>query len=261
MNYLKNLLAKLLLAACMLSVAGQAGAAQQYTVTIDTATLGSGPAYLGLYFLGLADAAPATATVNNLTGAFSGKPQLTGSVTGTPPGPLVFSSASGGGELVMTVSLGGLLSFDVGFTLGAGDAGTTFGWSLFNESSYLGADGDLGTVSLQPGAAPGAIFTVNNASGLSHVSAVPEPSSVLLMVAGMLCIVARARRRQPPRLTAGGGNDFTDIAFHWRALRLRCSIPAHCYVHDIFASFRHRHRRSDGLSHPARIDPRHSVAH
>jgi len=197
-NYLKNLLAKLLLAACVLVAAGQAGAAQRYAVTIDTATLGSGPAYLGLYFLGLADAAPATATVSNLAGAFVGIPQLTGSVTGTPPGPLVFSNAGAGGEVVLTVSLGGMFSFDVGFTLGAGDAGTSFGWSLFNDAGYLGADGDLGTVSLQPGAAPGAIFTVNNASGLSHVSAVPEPSAVLLMVAGMLCLAARGaivRRR------------------------------------------------------------------
>lgn len=196
MNYLKNLLVKLLLAACVLVGAGQAGAAQQYTITIDTATLGSGPAYLGLYFLGLADAAPATATVNHLTGAFSGKPQLTGSVTGMPPGPLVFTNAGAGGEFVMTVSLGGLLSFDVGFTLGAGDVGTTFGWSLFDATSYLGADGDLGTVSLQPGAAPGANFVVNNVSPLSHVQAVPEPSSVVMMLAGLLSLMAHARRRR-----------------------------------------------------------------
>ena len=196
MNNMKNLLVKLLLAVCMLGGAGQAGAAQQYTVTIDTATLGGGTAYLGLYFLGLADAAPATATVSNLNGAFSGTPQLTGSVTGMPPGPLVFGNAGAGGELVMTVSLGGVLSFDVGFTLGAGDVGTTFGWSLFNESGYLGADGDLGTVSLQPGAAPGAVFAVNIASDLTRVTAVPEPSSVLLMVAGMLCLMVHARRRR-----------------------------------------------------------------
>ena len=196
MNHMKYLLAKLLLAACILGGAGQAGAAQQYTVTIDTAALGGSPAYLGLYFLGLADAAPATATVTNLTGAFSGTPQLTGSVTGAPPGQLVFGNAGAGGELVMTVSLGGVLSFDVGFTVGAGDAGTTFGWSLFNDASYLGADGDLGTVSLQPGAAPGAVFAVNTASDLTRVTAVPEPSSVLLMVAGMLCLMVHARRRR-----------------------------------------------------------------
>lgn len=196
MNHMKDLLVKLLLAVCMLGGAGQAGAAQQYTVTIDTATLGGGTAYLGLYFLGLADAAPATATVSNLAGAFSGAPQITGAVTGMPPGPLVFGNAGAGGELVMTVSLGGMLSFDVGFTLGAGDAGTTFGWSLFNDASYLGADGDLGTVSLQPGAAPGAVFAVNIASDLTRVTAVPEPSSLLLMVAGMLCLMVHARRRR-----------------------------------------------------------------
>ena len=196
MNHLKDLLVKLLLAVCVLGGAGQAGAAQQYTVTIDTASLGGGTAYLGLYFLGLADAAPATATVSNLAGAFSGTPHITGAVTGTPPGPLVFGNAGAGGELVMTVSLGGVLSFDVGFALGAGDAGTTFGWSLFDDASYLGADGDLGTVSLQPGAAPGAIFAVDNASPLSHVRAVPEPSSVAMMLAGMLCLMVHARRRR-----------------------------------------------------------------
>ena len=196
MNHMKNLLVKLLLAVCMLGGAGQAGAAPQYTVTIDTAALGGSPAYLGLYFLGLADAAPATATVSNLAGVFSGTPQLTGAVSGMPPGPLLFGNAGAGGELVMTVSLGGVLSFDVGFTLGAGDAGTTFGWSLFNESGYLGADGDLGTVSLQPGAAPGGIFVVNNASPLSHVQAVPEPSSVMMMLAGMLCLMVHARRHR-----------------------------------------------------------------
>lgn len=196
MNYLKDLLAKMLLAACMLGGAAQAGATPLYNITIDTATLGGGQAYLGLYFLGLANAAPATATVSNLTGAFSGTPEVTGWVTGAPPGPVVFSNAGGGGELVRAVTLGGLLSFDVGFTLGAGDAGTTFGWALFDDSRYLGADGDLGTVSLWPGAAPEAIFVVDNISALSHVRAVPEPSSVLLMLAGMLCLMAHARRRR-----------------------------------------------------------------
>ncbi len=196
MNHMKDLLAKLLLAVCMLGGAAHAGAAPQYSITIDTSTLGNDQAYLGLYFLGLANAAPATATVSHLTGAFSGKPQVTGSVTGALTGVPVFSNAGGGGELVMVLTLGGVVSFDVGFTLGTGDAGTTFGWALFNDSSYLGADGNLGTVSLQPGAAPGAIFVVDNASPLSHVRAVPEPSSVLLMLAGMLCLMAHARRRR-----------------------------------------------------------------
>ncbi|HWW68600.1 MAG TPA: NF038129 family PEP-CTERM protein [Duganella sp.] len=201
MNHLKNLLAKLLLAVCMLGGAAQAGAAPMYSITIDTASLGGGQAYLGLYFLGLANAAPATATVGSLTGEFSGKPRVTGSVTGALSGPAVFSNADGGGELVRVVTLGGLLSFDVGFTLGAGDAGTTFGWALFDDSRYLGADGDLGTVSLQPGAAPGAMFVVDNVSALSHVRAVPEPSSVLLMLAGMLCVIAQGRRIGRPART------------------------------------------------------------
>nr|WP_315392342.1 NF038129 family PEP-CTERM protein [uncultured Duganella sp.] len=201
MSYLKNLLVKLLLAACVMGGAGQAGAAPMYHVAIDTSTLGGGSAYLGLYFLGLADAAPATATVGALAGAFSGAPQVSGAVSGAPFGPLVFSNAGGGAEWVASLGLGGMLSFDVGFTLGGGDAGTTFGWALFDDSRYLGADGDLGTLSLQPGAD----VVVNNLSGLSQVTAVPEPSAVLMMFAGGLFVLVRVRGRRADRGRAFAG--------------------------------------------------------
>jgi hypothetical protein len=193
MNHFKDLLAKLLLAALLLGGAGQAAAGPAYSITIDTSTLGAGPAYLGLYFLGLADAAPATATVDNLSGALSGPASLTGQVAGSAPGPFVFNSAGGGGDLVQEVTLGGVLSFNVSFTLGAGNAGSTFGWALFNQSSYLGADGDLGTVSLQPGGAPADAYVVNNFSALSSVQPVPEPSSIALLLAGLVLLAFHRR--------------------------------------------------------------------
>jgi hypothetical protein len=193
MNHFKDLLAKLLLAAFLLGGAGQAAAGPAYSITIDTSTLGAGPAYLGLYFLGLADAAPATATVDNLSGALSGPASLTGQVAGSVPGPFVFNSGGGGGDLVQEVTLGGVLSFNVSFTLGAGNAGSTFGWALFNQSSYLGADGDLGTVSLQPGGAPADAYVVNNFSALSSVQPVPEPSSIALLLAGLVLLAFHRR--------------------------------------------------------------------
>jgi len=188
MTFAKNLLMKLMFAVLLLGGAGQASA-QNYSVTIDTAALGGGSAYLGLYFLGLADAAPATATVSQLSGDFSGAAQLAGAVGGALPGPLVFGN---GGELVQAVALGGVLKFNVSFALGSGDGGTTFGWSLFNDSSYLGADGDLGVIALQPGATP---YTVNSFSAVNSVTAVPEPAAYALLLAGLLCLaMLRARR-------------------------------------------------------------------
>lgn len=187
MTILKHFLTRLLLATLLLG--GAAQAAPQYSITIDTAALGDGNAYLGLTFLGLADAAPATATVTGLSGAFAGLPQTSGAVGGAWPGPLVFGN---GGELLRAVTLGGVLSFNVGFTLGSGDAGLTFGWALFNDSSYLGADGDLGTISLLPGTAP----VVSNLSPLSNVQAVPEPPALLMLALGLLCVGWQARRRR-----------------------------------------------------------------
>ncbi|SFV11164.1 NF038129 family PEP-CTERM protein [Pseudoduganella namucuonensis] len=198
MNHLKDLLARLMLAVFLMSGAGAASAGPLYSVSIDTSTLGSGPAYLGLYFLGLANAAPATATVSNLAGALAGAPSVTGTVGGSLPGALVFGNANGGGELVQGITLGGVFSFNLSFTLGAGDAGTTFGWALFNDTSYLGADGDLGTMSLQPGAAPDEMFLLSNASSLSDVQVVPEPSTLsLMLLAGLVMAVGARRRRNP----------------------------------------------------------------
>ena len=49
MRNLKDLMARLMLAAFLLCSAGAASAGPMYSVRIDTATLGGGPAYLGLY--------------------------------------------------------------------------------------------------------------------------------------------------------------------------------------------------------------------
>lgn len=127
MSNLKDFLARLMLAFSLLCGAGAATAGPIYSVRIDTATLGGGPAYLGLYFIGLADAAQASATVSNLAGALAGPADVTGAITGTLPGPLEFSNAGGGSELVQAITLGGVFSFDVTFMMGAGDVGTTFG--------------------------------------------------------------------------------------------------------------------------------------
>ena len=196
----KHFLANVALAAAMIGACGQAAATPLYHVDIDTATLGTGPAFLDLYFLGLDGAPAATATVSNLTGALDGTPDLTGTVAGTASGPFVFGNAGGGGELVQAIQLGGKFGFDVSFTMAPGDIGTTFGWALFDATHYLGADGALGNLFLQPFAPVGQqVLVAAPSTRVSSVAKIPEPSTAALMLVALLAMLAwraqGARRR------------------------------------------------------------------
>ena len=200
----KHTFSRLAIAAAMVGACAQAAATPvampYYHVDIDTASLGTGPAFLDLYFLGLDGAPAATATVWNLNGALASAPDLTGAVTSGAPGVFTFTNAAGGGELVQGIQLGGRFSFDVGFTMAPGDTGTAFGWALFDATHYLGADGDLGDLFLQPDAPVGKqVLVAAPASQLGSVTAVPEPSTAALVLAAMLALVAwrapAARRR------------------------------------------------------------------
>ncbi|WP_169926788.1 NF038129 family PEP-CTERM protein [Massilia putida] len=93
--------------------------AQYHHVDIGTSALGTGTAYLGLDFLGVGGATPASATVGNLAGALLGSAAATESVTVGPAGALTFTSAAGGGDWYEAIQLGGRFGFDVGFLSGA----------------------------------------------------------------------------------------------------------------------------------------------
>lgn len=197
MHHYKNLVTRLALALALCLSAGGAGAAAvpYFHVDIDTASLGGGPAYLGLSFLGLDSAEGSSAILTGLTGALVGAETSSGSVSGTLPGPVVFSSTGWGGDLTQAITLGGHFSFDVSFLVGSGD-GSTFSWALFNDTQYLGANGDLGSIFVQPGAAQAQQLSfVTNA--LTQVNMVPEPSSVwLLLLAGCVMFASLRRKRQ-----------------------------------------------------------------
>jgi hypothetical protein len=187
----KHFLSWLALAAAMTGACGPAAAAPIYHVDIDTATLGSGPAFLDLYFLGLDGAPAATAIVSHLTGALDGVANLTGTVTGAASGPYVFGNAGGGGDLLQPILLGGKFSFDVSFTMAPGDIGTTFGWALFDATHYLGVDGDLGNLFLQPFAPGGGqVLVAAPSTRVSSVTTIPEPSTAALMLVAMLAMAA-----------------------------------------------------------------------
>lgn len=195
MSKFQTMLARLLLAAMLACGAGQAAAGPTYRVSIDTAALGTGPAFLGLYFMGLADATAASAIVGNLAGDLVGAPQVSGMVAGSAPGPISFSNANGGSDWVQQVMLGGMFSFDVYFLVGQGDVGSTFGWALFDDTHYLGADGDLGTVSVQPAMGGNAQFELATAGQLAAVQVIPEPGTAWLFLLAALPLLAFARRR------------------------------------------------------------------
>lgn len=192
----KHFLARLLLAASLAAAMGQAGANPVYQVSIDTSSLGAGSAFLGLYFIGLESTGEATATVSKLDGAFWGPATLTGSVSGGAPGPLSFSNLNGG-DWFQAIDLGGKFSFDVSFVIGTGTTGVTFGWALFDATHYLGVDGDLGNLLLNPDAPIGQQVTMALANTtLSNVNVIPEPSTAVLMLVALLGWMAMGARRK-----------------------------------------------------------------
>jgi hypothetical protein len=192
----KHILANVVLAAAAIGACAQASATPiYYHVDVNTASLGTGPAWLDLYFMSLDGAPAATATVNHLTGALDGTADLLGSVAGSATGPFLFSNANGGGELVQAIQLGGKFGFDVSFTMAPGNTGTTFGWSLFDSTHYLGVDGDLGNFLLQPDAPLAQqIDVVAPPAPLGGVTPIPEPSTAALMAVAALAMLARRGR-------------------------------------------------------------------
>lgn len=199
MHSMKHHAARLLAASWMCLCAGAALAVPvpYHHVDIDTSTLGTGTAYLGLDFLSVGGATPASATVGNLAGALLGSAVLSGSVTADPGGGLTFTSDAGGGDWYQAIQLGGHFGFDVGFLSGAGTDGSTFSWSLFDDTHYLGVDGNLGSMELHPEAPAGEQLVTSPLNAFSTVTAVPEPSTLLLvaLAGGGLMAARRVRRR------------------------------------------------------------------
>jgi hypothetical protein len=197
MQKVKHNAARLLAATWMCLCAGAALAVPYHHVDVDTSALGSGTAYLGLDFLSVGGATPASATVDNLAGALLGSSVLSGSVTADPAGVLTFTSDAGGGDWYQAIQLGGHFAFDVTFLSGPGTDGSTFSWSLFDDTHYLGVDGNLGTIDLHPDAPADQRLSVAPSNAFSTVTAVPEPSTLLLVaLAGCGLMAARGGRRR-----------------------------------------------------------------
>lgn len=190
MTRLRSLLALLVL---WCGVAASVLAGPIYRVTVDTTALAGQGGYLDFLFLGLQDAAPATATLSNFTGALDGSGVGTGDASGSSAGRVILGNGSGWNEFAQHASFGGLFGFDVMFEVGgsAGDSGTNLTLALLDDAfRYVGAAGDIVTFALLPGQAD----VVTTEGGFAAVQAVPEPGSMALLAVGLLGMAVLRRK-------------------------------------------------------------------
>ena len=197
---LKKILSRSLLALA-LGACGSAFAGPVYHVAIDTAGLGSGTAFLDLVLGAETGAAPVTANLSHLEGAFGEYTDRSGDSSGNVSGGVTLVNDASYSDLFQAILLGGLFTFDLSFDSGANPGGnptgTTFSASLYNGdlSDYLALPANLVEISLMPGQAD----VVSPANAYARVStdaaAVPEPSALLLVAIGLIMAMATLRRR------------------------------------------------------------------
>lgn len=187
-----------------LAGAAELPAGNSFHAQIDTSAF-SGAGWLDLQFNpGMLPAVGATVTLSHFTGAFGSEFYLEGGASGALPGSITLSNTSSFNDLFHSLTLGGQFGFDVSFggayTSTAGTVGTTFSVGLLgaDQMSYLGnPDGVLFQVELTPmfGGAPASTSLTMLAGNVASITAVPEPSSYLMLVGG-LALLGGALRRQ-----------------------------------------------------------------
>lgn len=191
-------------------VAGQAAAANFYHVEIDS-NIFAGSGWLDLQFNpGTSAATGATAAISGFSGLLDATqaPQVSGNVAGALTTAVNFGNGTAFNDLFQAVVFGGKFSFDVSFG-GAflnspGNVGTTFAVSLYgaDQTTILGrADAvtaSLVKFDLTPAVAAGQFGRVNATvfdGSVIQVTAVPEPETYAMLLAGLALLGCMARRK------------------------------------------------------------------
>lgn len=194
--------AMLALALCGASLAAHADVIPaSYRVTINTAGV-EGASFLDMNFSDFGVAAEAIATISNLQGEFGGVDSFLGNV-GFQPGGVFTMTNQGMNFLTHSITAGGLLSFDIGFSgafLTETGGHTTFFSAALLDAEYEPLGNELGDVlfSITQLSETSAAAVGFETFGIAEVSvnAVPEPSELLLVLTGLALMGAMVRRRR-----------------------------------------------------------------
>jgi hypothetical protein len=196
----KNFLRQCLLAVALLGSSLAAIAGPTYNISINTGAL-SGTGKVDFQLASATSALPLTATVSNFSSNFGAFDLGTaGDVTFAANGDLILSNQSAFFVFAeRAAALGGLLTFDVTFD-GAffdsiGTEGGLFSFGLSDANGFIDfasfdLDASLSPIAITVTPFPGATIT------LAAVNAVPEPSSMLMMMTGLGLVGFTARRRK-----------------------------------------------------------------
>lgn len=195
--------AKTFLRQCLLAVAlvgtslGALAGPTNFHVDLNTNGLANAQ-FIDLFFAKADLAPPATATVSNFTGAFGAVDYFEGAVTFNGDGSVTIGNDPFSNLVDFNAVFGGTFGFDISFSSdflnGSSTDGSTFSVSVL----------DAGLNPLTGAAL--ARFDLYGSAGIARsaneqfatVTAVPEPSDMLMMLTGLGLVAFTVRRRKGP---------------------------------------------------------------
>lgn len=192
--------------ALALALTGMALAAHagpiNFHVALNTSTLPDNGFVDFAFTKGGSDAQSGSVLLSNLSSAFTGVDFSTTGVADHGNGSYSINNFSDfWNDLTLATTFGGVLSFDLAFDqafLGAtGIDGSTLAVSLL-DSNYLPVGGDFGVAFFELIPASGdhlAAIGTSAVEGLATISAVPEPSQLLLVLTALAAVMLLRRQR------------------------------------------------------------------
>ena len=185
--------------------ATSAWADTSFRASVNTAAWAGASGWLDFQFNpGQSPASGAQVLISNLSGNFASDFFLEGQASGSLATGFTLGNGGAFNDLFHAVNLGGSFSFDLTFSGDVfstpGQVGTTLSLGLLagDQQSYLGNPaGALFQIDLMPadaGAPASTTLSLLGGQSIATVSAVPEPQSYALLLAGMGLLAWRRRK-------------------------------------------------------------------